>query len=266
MMRCERQRQLRSPVGGDPGVPVGSDRTPELDRCADWPGAARPDPAPAVARSQRPPSPPVADQDVLAELRQLAATHELRTPVHAILGHLDLLAAGAFGPLGSEVRACLAEMQRAGLALAERVAQLHRLADTPRAQPSVEPVWFDLTAALWAATGPWSEPAADQRSLSVLGDPVALAWLVEALAATLGARSNRAVVVQVSPALPDCAGRSLKVAWADGASLTWATSDWRLATTIMALHGGSLGRQSAQLVLTWPAWRVLERPARAQSE
>lgn len=51
-------------------------------------------------------------------------SHELGTPFHAILGHAELLLDGSFGPLGSEVKSCIAEIQGAGRQLAVEFRRL----------------------------------------------------------------------------------------------------------------------------------------------
>lgn len=61
--------------------------------------------------AQRLPDLPSGPQVTLADW--LNISHELRTPANAIQGHLDLLTSGALGPLSSEARASIGEIQRA---------------------------------------------------------------------------------------------------------------------------------------------------------
>ena len=53
----------------------------------------------------------------------LNISHELRTPANAILGHVELLISGAMGPLPSEVRAGLGDIQRASHDLMVKIAK-----------------------------------------------------------------------------------------------------------------------------------------------
>ncbi len=53
----------------------------------------------------------------------LNLSHELRTPMNVILGHVDLLLSGDLGPLSPEARACLGDVQRAGVGLLEQIRQ-----------------------------------------------------------------------------------------------------------------------------------------------
>ncbi|MEM8947950.1 MAG: histidine kinase dimerization/phospho-acceptor domain-containing protein [Pseudomonadota bacterium] len=53
----------------------------------------------------------------------LNLSHELRTPANAILGHLELLLNGSAGPLSSEMRGTLGEIQRAALTLSTQISE-----------------------------------------------------------------------------------------------------------------------------------------------
>ncbi|MDX1541808.1 MAG: histidine kinase dimerization/phospho-acceptor domain-containing protein, partial [Geminicoccaceae bacterium] len=46
--------------------------------------------------------------------RQRRLSHELGTPLNAILGNVELMLDGSTGPLTGEARECLAEIQSAG--------------------------------------------------------------------------------------------------------------------------------------------------------
>ncbi len=59
----------------------------------------------------------------------LNLSHELRTPAHAILGHVELLLGGAAGPVSGEMRAGLGDIQRAALALSAQIGQLVALTE-----------------------------------------------------------------------------------------------------------------------------------------
>lgn len=59
----------------------------------------------------------------------LNLSHELRTPANAILGHLELLLSGSSGPLSSEVRNSLGEIQEAALKLSTQVSAVIKCAE-----------------------------------------------------------------------------------------------------------------------------------------
>lgn len=59
----------------------------------------------------------------------LDLSHELRTPAHAILGHVELLLSGSGGALSAETRASLGDIQRAALALSARIGEFVSLAE-----------------------------------------------------------------------------------------------------------------------------------------
>ena len=56
------------------------------------------------------------------DLRQFG--HELRTPLHAILGNVELLLDGTAGPLSTEARKCVGEIQTASRQLSRQVQTL----------------------------------------------------------------------------------------------------------------------------------------------
>lgn len=67
----------------------------------------------------------------------LNISHELRTPAHAILGQTELLLSGAIGPLSTEMRASLGDIQKAGAILLAQIDQAIRLAEEiPRGEAS----------------------------------------------------------------------------------------------------------------------------------
>ena len=62
----------------------------------------------------------------------LNLSHELRTPTHAILGHVELLLSGSAGPLSSDMRAGLGDIQRAAATLSAQIGNVIRLAEDIR--------------------------------------------------------------------------------------------------------------------------------------
>jgi signal transduction histidine kinase len=92
-----------------------------------------------------PDAPPVKTTDPLDDLCEatrgnvaawLNLSHELRTPTHAILGHVELLLSGAVGPISSEMRASLGDIQKAAVAIAARIGDVVEFAER---LPSIEP-------------------------------------------------------------------------------------------------------------------------------
>ncbi len=73
----------------------------------------------------------------------LNLSHELRTPANAILGNVELLLSGSAGPLSSEMRSSLGEIQRAALDLSTQIGEaiacaenipMHRVTDADLAR------------------------------------------------------------------------------------------------------------------------------------
>ncbi len=83
----------------------------------------------------------------------LNLSHELRTPANAILGHAELLLSGAIGPLSSEMRASVGDIQKAGLGL---LAQIQTVIEAGQA---------------------FSEPGASSAEIAALADRLGDCWL-----------------------------------------------------------------------------------------
>ncbi len=70
----------------------------------------------------------------------LNLSHELRTPANAILGHLELVLDGSAGPLSSELRGSLGEIQQAALQLSKQIGAAVELAEgIPLQAPAKQP-------------------------------------------------------------------------------------------------------------------------------
>lgn len=204
------------------------------------------------------------------------ASHELRTPANALLGHLELLLGGAFGPLGGELRRALGEAQQAGLTLLRAIeAHLDQAAD------GAEPV--DLLALLRTAGAvpavrrgrapstaeprmPSAGPVLAARGrLVVLGDP---GWLAE-LAGSLVALGRRAARDGAPARLEVAADRAtgdriLSLVWPPGSTFRPAAR-LRLVEAVLALHGRRLAVRPDRLALRWPAARLGALPSAAGS-
>lgn len=68
-------------------------------------------------------------EDSLHIAAWLNLSHELRTPANAILGQVELLLSGCAGPLSSEARASLGDIQRAAFALMTQIGDIISLAE-----------------------------------------------------------------------------------------------------------------------------------------
>lgn len=68
----------------------------------------------------------------------LNLSHELRTPTHAILGHVELLLGGSAGPLSSDMRAGLGDIQRAAATLSAQISNVIKLAEDIRIGDAVK--------------------------------------------------------------------------------------------------------------------------------
>ncbi|MDH3663374.1 MAG: hypothetical protein OEU92_25725 [Alphaproteobacteria bacterium] len=72
----------------------------------------------------------------------LNLSHELRTPANAILGHVELLLSGSAGPLSSEMRSSLGDIQRAAVTLSTQIGEFINFAENI---PAVPPAKADQT-------------------------------------------------------------------------------------------------------------------------
>ena len=125
--------------------------------------------------------------DPLPTARWPRLCHDLRTPLNAILGNTELLLDGSAGPLSSQARACIGDIQTAGSRMMRQVQALLELCRIRAVPASAAAVDLDLLVRLRAAhaAAPRSIPGMQMTPagarLVVRGDPV---WL-DTLAATL---------------------------------------------------------------------------------
>lgn len=137
-------------------------------------------------------------------------SHELGTPLHAILGHAELLLDGSFGPLGGEVKSCVAEMQGAGRQLALEFRRLLLIVEAAGA-PRRERELVDVESLFRHA---FAKRADDRLAwqggpLIVAGERFWLRVMAEAVAdALIGDRRTEPVAVRTPP--PD--GQVLEIA------------------------------------------------------
>lgn len=190
--------------------------------------------------------------------------HELRTPLHAIMGNVELLVDGSAGPLSADARACLGDVQNAGRQLlrqVDRVLLLLQAAATPAPVAEAE---VDLLARLRAAlhgqvAGPALEPQ-DAR-LVLRGDPFWLeTWvsaLVEGLLAGAGGSAARRISIErLADPAPHEVG--LRIAGWDNETRPWSPVTAMLIDAIVRLHGGRMLPQAGPGVcIAWPAARLV---------
>ena len=192
--------------------------------------------------------------------------HDLRTPLNAILGNTELLLDGSAGPLSSQARACLGDIQAAGRRMMGQVQVLLELCRL-RIKPIIgSAVTLDLIKLLRGAhKARFGDDALIQVAptgarLALRGDA---AWL-EAVAAALielyhGDRpAGGPLLIAVE--------RPANLAWGGAVLLSWV--DFRfdqvaalpiaLIEAILDLHEGEVRLTADGLRLYWPAWRVVQ--------
>ena len=194
-------------------------------------------------------------------------SHELRTPLNAILGNVELLLDGSAGPLSSQARACLDDIQAAGQRLLRQVRVLLDLCAV-RARPKLaDETALDLIELLRAAHAATRAPGAGP-ALQVV--PVHARYVVRGDAAWLGALAGALVQVHDGdgqirePLRVTVGGRSsasataLSLCWRGFAPDQLAALPVALIAAILDLHGGIVALTKDGLQLDWPAARVVQ--------
>jgi hypothetical protein len=203
--------------------------------------------------------------DPLPTARWPRLCHDLRTPLNAILGNTELLLDGSAGPLSSQARACVGDIQTAGSRMMRQVQLLLELCRVRAVCVPATAVALDLLALLRAAhaAAPQGVPAMQTAPagarLVVRGDPV---WL-DTLAATLidlhSGEGQSGAPPQVSLEGPPCrgAGATLRLFWADFRPEQVAALPLALIDAILDLHNGTAALSGDGLRLYWPAARLV---------
>lgn len=182
-------------------------------------------------------------------------SHEIQTPLNAILGNVELLLEGSAGPIGGEARRCLAEIQAAGhevLRHGQLLLLLVQALETTRLHEEVEEM-APLLVGAWREARPAIvvEIAENARGSALLGDPF---WL----------RTLASLTTEMAP--PQAAGR-LSVAVDTDSVITLRMQDAdlvdlpatpaRLMDAILALHGAGVSRSpGGSVVLSFPPARL----------
>jgi His Kinase A (phospho-acceptor) domain len=180
--------------------------------------------------------------------------HELRTPLHAILGNVELLLDGTAGPLSTEARKCVGEIQTASRQLLRQVrtlllwAELHAgEASSDSATLDVLPLLRDVRAVARAA--PLAIEPAD-ASLVVRGDRFWLRTLFGEILELGGARNAPAIRLESR-----ADGRSLDFSWRQSAGEA-GPLQVALIEAIAHIQGAVAALTSNGLSLYWPAARL----------
>jgi hypothetical protein len=195
-------------------------------------------------------------------------SHELRTPLNAILGNTELLLDGSAGPLSSQARACLGDIQAAGQRMLRQVQVLLDLCHA-RCRPEIaNDAPIDLIELLRAARAraPAHEPGlvlqvvpAEARYV-VCGDATWLSALAVALVEVYrgdGQLREPLRVTILEPVAPTSGGR-LRLWWPSFDPEQVAALPIALIDAILDLHDGEVGLTGDGLQLDWPAGRVVQ--------
>lgn len=189
--------------------------------------------------------------------------HDLRTPLNAILGNAELLLDGSAGPLSSEARACLGEIQTAAGRMMRHAQALLDLCRA-RSRPALTPdSCVDLLALLVVAAPVADRPvplriAPAGARFVVRGDPSWLQLLAGMLAELyLGEGLTRGPLhVRIERGAQGC-GALLRLWWVDLDPHQMPALLLALTDAILDLHNGELSLTPGGLLLYWPASRMV---------
>jgi His Kinase A (phospho-acceptor) domain len=192
--------------------------------------------------------------------------HDLRTPLNAILGNTELLLDGSAGPLSSQARACVGDIQTAGSGMMRQVQVLLDLCRVRAIPVPAAALDLDLLALLRSAHAaarqgtPVMEVVPADARLVVRGDP---AWL-GTLAATLielhpaGEQTGAPSVACIERPPHREPGATLRFFWADFRPHEVAALPLALIAAILDLHEGTTALSGDGLRLYWPASRLVQ--------
>lgn len=211
---------------------------------------------------------------LLEDGRHRRLSHELGTPLNALLGHLELLLDGSLGPVTPEVRSCLHDIQTAGR----------------QTRHQVELVLLLVQAQGWTAAGPlepvelrpvleeaWQQRDGWRRGDLALAVPKGFAVLTErpllhTLARTvvdLYRAAAGAVAGSDGPAAPlriALAGSDrVRIGWTGLDPLLLPAIEVALLEALVRQQDGSLSGAEGMLDLCWPECRLMPRPSGAPS-
>jgi signal transduction histidine kinase len=207
-------------------------------------------------RRDRPLGPDARNEDAAAgagagsSRRQLS--HELKTPLNAILGNTELLLDGSAGPLSAQARACVVDIQGAGQSLHRRHQTLLLLVQALSVEQlaATRPVDLRLILEQLCAAADRADGNGRQTLRSgtdclwVQSDPY---WL-EVLARTL-VNLRREATAASGPLQAELSvdGR-LRVGWLGFDPARLEASGLALVERIMALHGGTADHTAGRAI------------------
>jgi hypothetical protein len=192
--------------------------------------------------------------------------HDLRTPLNAILGNTELLLDGSAGPLSSQARACLGDIQAAGRRMMGQVRVLLEFCDL-RTRPTLgSPVTLDLIELL---RGAHAATLADDALIQVA--PAGARLVVRGDAASLEAVAAALIELYhgegpvggplratIEPRTHHASGAGLLLTWGDFHPDRVAALPLALIDAILDLHEGETALTADGLRLYWPAWRLVQ--------
>jgi len=189
--------------------------------------------------------------------------HDLRTPLNAILGNVELLLDGSAGPLSSEARACLGDIQSAAGRTMRHVQALLELCRARSAPVLTSDSCVDLLALL-LAVAPVAQGSVPLR-ITPAGARFVLrgdaAWL-QLLASVLGelyfgeGPRRGPLHVRVDRGARG-RGALLRLWWVDLHPHQMPALLLALTDAILDLHNGELSLSPGGLLLYWPARRMV---------
>jgi His Kinase A (phospho-acceptor) domain len=190
------------------------------------------------------------------DLRQFG--HELRTPLNAILGNVELLLDGTAGPLSSEARKCLDEVQTASRQLSRQVKRLLLWSELRAGAARRDDAALDLIALLREVRATTRAAAltiapSDAR-LVVRGDPFWLHTLLLEVLALCGAGENASEPTIRLQNRAD--GGSLAFSWRSFCAADAGPLQVALIEAVAQLQGAAAALTSDGLTLYWPSTRL----------
>jgi signal transduction histidine kinase len=207
---------------------------------------------------------PAAHTDALAAETWPRLYDEVRTPLNAILGNVELLIDGSVGPLSSQARTCLGDIRAAGQSLMRDLQALLDLCHAKTARSPASGLALDLLEmlerALVAAGGRSAQVRPTDARLIVRADSAWLASLVSAIVElpSPGITDTDRLTVAVESADPPSRDATVDIMWPAFSPERVDPLRMALVDAILVLHGGSSALIAAGVRLHWPACRVVD--------
>ena len=179
---------------------------------------------------------------------------ELRTPLYAILGNVELLLDGTAGPLSAEARKCLGEVQSASRQLSRHVQTLLLWSELRARDAHREDASLDLIALLreMRATARGAALAIEppDACLVVHGDRFWLRTLMAEILALGGTSAGAAPAIRLESRAD---GKTLDFAWRHSSAGEAGSLQVALIEAIAQVQGAVAAVTSNGLCVYWPA-------------